>query len=203
MLPFLLLGIQIGFALPEYSFNEPDFESIVNDIVLVREGGRLSEQTFQVSISVGGTININPATLEFENEDTADYRLTAPQDFIALDFPPDAQNITLSVILFRDDLPEGTEAFRATSTPSQSFPNFGPPSMGGAFASTDVLIFDDDRKFAFKCAASCYNVGVGLQLLLLALYRPSIMLVRISFSWTCVFEYSTHPQMKILYLVLT
>ena len=153
MLLFLLLGIQIGFALPQYSFNEPDFETIVNDIVLVREGGRLSEQTFQVTVSVGGTININPATLEFEDEDTADYSLAAPQDFIALIFPPDRQNITLTVILLHDDLPEGTEAFRATSTPSQNFPNFGPPSMGGAFPSTDVLIFDDDRKFACKCAA--------------------------------------------------
>ena len=147
MLLFLLLGIRIGFALPEYSFDEPDFEIIVNDIVLVREGGRLSEQTFQVSISVGGTINIAPATLESEDEDTADYKLTAPTNFITLDFPPDRQNITLTIILLRDDLPEGTEAFRATST-SQNFPNFGTPSMGGAFASTDVLIFDDDRKFA-------------------------------------------------------
>ena len=50
-----------------------------------------------------------------------------------LDFPPEDQNVILQVILFRDDLPEGTEAFRATSTPSQIFPNFGPPSMGGAF----------------------------------------------------------------------
>ena len=150
----MLLGIQIGFALPEYFFDEPDFETIVNDIVLVREGGRRSEQTFQVSISVGGTIKINPATLEFEDEDTADYRLASLTDFIALDFPPDRQSVTLTVILFRDDLPEGTEAFRATSTPSQNFPNFGPPSMGGAFASTVVLIFDDDRKLACKCACS-------------------------------------------------
>ena len=156
----MLIGIQIGFAQPVYSVDEPAFENIINDIVLVREGGRFSEQTFQVSISVGSTINRHPATLAFEDEDTADYRLTAPQDFIALDFPPDRQNITLSVILFRDDLPEGTEAFRATSTSSQNFPNFGPPSMGGAFASTDVLIFDDDSKLACKCAASCYNVGV-------------------------------------------
>ena len=158
---FPLIAIRIGFALPEYSFNEPDFESIVTDIVLVREGGRLSEQTFQVyvSISDGSTFNRHPATLEFEDEDTADYRLTSPRDFIMLDFPPEEQNVTLQVILFRDDLPEGTEAFRATSTPSQNFPNFGPPSMGGAFASTDVLIIDDDRKLASTCATSCY-VGV-------------------------------------------
>ena len=147
---FSLVAIRIGFALPEYSFDEPELETIVTDIVLLREGGRLSEQTFQVAISVGGTINRRPATLEFEDEQRADYRLTAPAEFIALDFPPGRQNITLAVILFRDNLHEGQEAFRATTTPSPNFPNFRPPSMGGAFQSTDVLINDDDRKLACK-----------------------------------------------------
>ena len=157
----MLIDIRIGFARPAYSFNEPEFEIIVEDIVLVREGGRLSEQTFQVFVSVGGTINRLPATLEADNEQRADYRLSAPADFIALTFPPFRQNITLTIILFRDDLAEGTEAFRATSTPAVNFPNFRSPLMGGAFASTDVLIFDDDRKLAcIMCSISCYNVGV-------------------------------------------
>ena len=156
MLLFLLLDVHIGFALPQYSFDEPEFQTVVNDIVLVREGGRRSEQTFQVTISVdGGTINIAPATLHFEDRDRADYRLSAPGDFIQLNFPPDRQNITLTVTLFSDDFHEGTEAFGATSIPSQHFPHFRPPSMGGAFASTDVLINDDDCKLACKCAASC------------------------------------------------
>ena len=160
VLLFLLLGVQIGFALSEYFFDEPDFETIV-DIVLVREGGRCSEQTFQVTISVdGGTINRPPATLQFEDDDTADYSLASPVDFISLNFPPDQQNITLQILLFCDDLPEVTEAFRATSMPSQNFPNFGLPTMRGAFASADVLIFDDDCKLACKCATSCYNISV-------------------------------------------
>ena len=148
MFPFPLIAIQIGFALPVFSLNEPDFETVNRDITLVREGGRLSEQTFQVTVSVSGTINIPAATLQFEDEDNADYRLTFPQNFVQLDFPPSQQNVTLIVILFSDGIPEGTEAFRATSTPSPNFPNFGPPSMGGAFASTNVLIIDDDCKFA-------------------------------------------------------
>ena len=147
---FSLVAIQIGFALPEYTFDEPEFETVVTDIVLVRDGGRLSEQTFQVAISVGGTINRHPTTLAFEDEERADYSIAAPSDFIALNFPPGQQNITFTVILFADDLPEGTEAFRATSSPPPNFPNFGPPSMGGAFASIDVLIIDDDCKLAFK-----------------------------------------------------
>ena len=147
MLLFFLLDIQIGFGLPQYSLNEPDFATIFNDIVLVREGGRLSEQTFQASISVSGTINIPAATLLFEDDENADYALETPRDFVQLRFLPSQQNVTFIVLLFSDDMPEGTEAFRATSTPSQNFPNFGPPSIGGAFASTDVLIIDDDCKF--------------------------------------------------------
>ena len=114
----------------------------------MREGGRLSEQTFQVVISVGGTINRRPATLEAEDEERADYSIAAPNDFVIFLFPPGQQNITFTVILFADDLPEGTEEFRATTALSSNFPNFGPPSMGGAFQSTDVLINDDDRKLA-------------------------------------------------------
>ena len=151
---FFLLGIRIGFAQSVYSFSEPPLETMINDIVLVREGGRLSEQTFQVTVSVsGGTIDRPPATLELEDEERADYRLAVPADFIDLNFPPDQENITLAVILFNDRLLEGTEAFQATSTPSQNFPNFGPPSMGGAFASTEVLIIDDDCKLA--CILIC------------------------------------------------
>ena len=156
----MLIVTQIGFTLPVYIFNEPNFETFVTDVVLVREGGHLSEQTFQVMISVQDTIDIPPATLEFDDEDRADYRLTSPAHFISLDFRPEQQNITLPLILFADNLPEGTEAFRATSSRSPNFPNFRPPSMGGAFASTDVLIIDDDGKLTGKCAASCYNVGV-------------------------------------------
>ena len=152
---YLLLGIQIGFARPAYSFDEPVFESVVFDIVLVREGGRLSEQTFQVIVHVSdsGIMNTSLATLDsFFGEDRADYKLTSPTDFIIWTFPPNRQNITIPLILFDDYMPEGTEAFRATSTSTQYFfPNFGPPSAGGAFESTDVFIIDDDCNWPVKC----------------------------------------------------
>ena len=143
----IIIDIQIGFAQPTYDFGEPDFETLITNVTLIKEGGRLSEQTFSVSISVGGTIDIPPATLEFVDEDSADYRITAPANFVSLIFSPFEQNITFPFFLFGDEIPEGVEAFRATSTPSQNFPNFGPPSMGGAFASTDITIIDNDCKF--------------------------------------------------------
>ena len=146
MLLFLLLAIQIGFAQFNYSFEEPEFEILVLDVVLIREGGRLSEQTFQIVVSVGGTIDTPPATLEFVDPDRGDYSLGLQANFVTLLFRPSQQNTTLQLFLFSDDVPEGTEAFRATSTPSPGFPNFGAPSMGGAFASTEVFIADDDCK---------------------------------------------------------
>ena len=45
--------------------------------------------------------------------------------------------------------------------------------MGGAFASTDVLIFDDDCKLACKCEASCYNVGVLSVVAVVGFVQPS------------------------------
>ena len=60
---------------------------------------------------------IPPAILEFDDQERADYRLVTPSNFVRLNFPPDRQNITLSVIIFNDDLPEGTEAFRVILLP--------------------------------------------------------------------------------------
>ena len=94
-----------------YTFNEPDFETLITDIVLVREGGRLSEQTFFVVISVRGTIITPPATLEFVDEERADYKLASPRDFTVLRLGPVQQNVTLHLILYPDDFSEGTEAF--------------------------------------------------------------------------------------------
>lgn len=96
-----------------------------------------------MSVSVGSIIDRASATLEADDENRADYRLASPNENVAIRFPPEDQNIALAVILFSDDLPERTEAFTATY-----FPNFGPSSMGGVSASTDldVLIIDNDCK---------------------------------------------------------
>lgn len=60
---FFFVDIQIGFVRPAYSFEEPGYETLITNVTLVREGGRLSEQTFQVSISVINAINTPPAML--------------------------------------------------------------------------------------------------------------------------------------------
>ena len=133
-----------------YSYNEPDIVALIRDITLVREGGRLSEQTCGVSISVSDAIDKPPATLQyFDSEIRADYELPSGY-FTSLLFQPSQENIKFFVTLFHDDQPEETEAFQATSTPLQDFPSFGPPSMGGAFVSTEVHIIDNDCKLTYK-----------------------------------------------------
>ena len=133
-----------------YSYNEPDIVALIRDITLVREGGRLSEQTFGVSISVSDAIDKPPATLQYFDSERADYGLSYGY-FTSLLFPPSHENIKFFVTLFHDDQPEETEAFQATSAPLQGFPSFGPPSMGGAFVSTEVHIIDDDCKLTCSC----------------------------------------------------
>lgn len=155
------VDVRIGFAKPLYTFNEPDLDNTVTDVVIVREGDRLSEQTFLVTIFAGNVIDMPPATLEADNEDKADYSLTSPANFITLNFPPSQQNITLALFLYHDKLSEGTEAFQITSIPEPNFPNFGPPSMGGAFSNAEILI-TDVCKLTCKCSTGTYMLNPDL-----------------------------------------
>jgi hypothetical protein len=130
-----------------YTFTEPDVETPNSDVLLIREGGRRSEQTFLVAIDVGEPDSgIRSATLETFDV-AGDYNTAAGGgSFIQVFFGPDQENVSLPLTLFPDTLPEGLEAFRATSIPSEGFPNFGPPISGGAFATTEVRIMDNDCK---------------------------------------------------------
>jgi hypothetical protein len=129
-----------------YTFTEPNAEIPNNDVVLIREGGRRSEQSFLVAIDVGEPDSgIRSATLETFDQ-AGDYSTVGGTSFIQVFFGPNQENVSLPLTFFPDTLPEGLEAFRATSTPSGGFPNFGPPTSGGAFATTEVRIMDNDCK---------------------------------------------------------
>jgi hypothetical protein len=130
-----------------YTFTEPDVETPNNDVVLIREGGRLTEQTFAVTVDVGEPDSgVRSATPETFGQ-AGDFSIRGGSQLI---FRPNQENVSLPLTLFPDTLPEGLEAFRATSTPSQGFPNFWPPNSGGAFATTEVLISDNDSKLAME-----------------------------------------------------
>ena len=143
-------AVSIGFAQEVYTFLEPSFPQLINNVTLVREGGRQSEQTFVVHVSVSNPIgSTRAATLEATvlPEDPYDYRLLVPGFSDTLFFPPSAENITFSFFLNNDELVEGLEAFLATS---EMAPNLGapfqPPLSDTAFRMTEVQILDDDGR---------------------------------------------------------
>lgn len=135
------LDIGIGFAQSVYTFSEPDVATSITEVTLVREGGRLSEQTFNVAVTVGNpnSISVRSATLQQLGDSmNPDYAINNPaSNSVSLVFPPQAQNVTFAFQLLSDTLPEGLEAFRAVSTPITGSPRFQP-------GSTEIRILDDD-----------------------------------------------------------
>ncbi len=150
---YYLTDIQIGFALERYDYFEPDSEQFFMNVTLVREGNRLSEQTFAVGITVADPVSGVAATLETDDTGNSyDYRLggAAGVQFRSIFFPAAAPNITFNFLINTDDLPEGTESFRALSSVDQSdqrIPAFMTPILGLAFVNTEIRILDNDCKF--------------------------------------------------------
>ena len=149
------VGINIGFAQQVYSFDEPDFEELVREVTLVREGNRQTEQTFAVSVVVSNpTSSISPATLDILNPVNFDYSLGNSGNIVTLLFQNFVQNITFNFFLHSDDFPEGTEGFLATSAPAvgEIFPRFGPPQTSTVFEATEILILQPGGKKPFQAA---------------------------------------------------
>ena len=126
-----IIAIRIGFELPSYTYMEPMFEetidtffvlesglSVNGPIYLAKEDNVISEQIFSVVVQVSSSVpqgqSIQPATLD------ADYRLSAASGVtsVVLQFGPMVQRINFPFTLFSDTLPEGTEAFLASSAPA-------------------------------------------------------------------------------------
>lgn len=131
---------------------EPEFETVIfGQVYLEKQDGQLTEQTYVVIVEVNDatpSTNIGSATLSDDNNDN-DYVVTTPSDnlFVFL-FPPGDQLLPFNFVLFPDDIAEGTEAFQASSQPSEnaSNPAFTAPTPGVLFPSTFIIIADDDRK---------------------------------------------------------
>ena len=139
--------IRIGYAQEVYQYFEPDFPFYINNVTLVKEDNRVSEQTFGVGITVSNPQMLSPATLEPDATTiNFDYTLGVPgQKFTVLNFLPNQQSITFNFFLNNDDLPEETEAFQASSTSVEGFPPFQAP-LTTSFPSTEIQIIDNDCK---------------------------------------------------------
>lgn len=132
----------IGFQHENYAFIEPQLNlPVVDQIFFEKEGGQISEQTFQVIVQVTNAASLRPATLD------EDYRLSDALNVtsVTFTFPPDQQTIPFSFTLLADDLPEGLEAIGLRSMSGDNpFPDFGTPVS--LFQTTTILIADDDSK---------------------------------------------------------
>ena len=144
---YCLTAIRIGYALEVYQYFEPDSLMLITNVTLVKEDNRVSEQTFGVNITVSDPQMLSPATLRTDNTSTNyDYSLgIRGQTFQVLQFLPSQQSITFNFLLNSDEVPEGTEAFQASSTPVEGFPTFQAP-ITTAFPSTEIQILDNDCK---------------------------------------------------------
>ena len=129
-----------------YQFHEPVSADAVANLILVKN--RQSEQTFLVTVMLGESEMLRPATLD---DSTAfDYRvnngtaaiLAGPRT-LELTFPPNIQNLSFSFTLNSDGEVEGVEGFQATISPSDAFLH---PAVGQAYQSTIVQILDGDCK---------------------------------------------------------
>ena len=121
-------------------------------IYLIKEDNVLSEQTFIVEIQTSDSVpsgsGFNPATIN------VDYELGVTGTATALLFPPNIQRILFSFTLLSDNLPEGTEAFLASSAPEDNAEVGGVEFDVPGFLSpislsqeTFIVIGDDDCKF--------------------------------------------------------
>ena len=112
-------------------------------MALVKEGNRLTEQTFSVAIGIDPSAGANEATL---GSDFIIPRISASGSLTLL-FPPSAERISLNFLLLIDLIAEGDEAFLAFSSPSEtSIVYSAPNALSSVFRSTMITIIDNDRK---------------------------------------------------------
>ena len=138
-----------------YDYFEPDTQTLIENVTLIKEDNRRSEQTFGVTITFGDPgAGIRPATLKETAGQTTnyDYSIGGSEDNnnIVLSFIPFLSEVTIPFILETDSLPEGTEGFRATiASAGAPFPNFQLPLLSPlpaipAYENTLIRVLDDE-----------------------------------------------------------
>ena len=152
--------IQIGFEIPEYTFLEPNNETFIHNVTVIKEDGQVTEQTFAVVISINEpNVGIRPATQETLEAIAAginyDFRTaSAAVEFNVFELYPEERSFTFNFFINSDESPEGTEGFQIRSAPERgvpepglSYPTYQPPSGRNAHLTTEIIIIDNDSKF--------------------------------------------------------
>ena len=137
---------RIGFQRVNYTFTEPEFEETISGVVyLERENGQLTEQTYEVAITVSLTVppGQRPASIP------DDFSIGGDQMTISLLFPPDETLLDFPFTLRTDDLYEGTEVLEVRSASSRMLGTEAFTSPENLFASTLIEIEDNDSELEF------------------------------------------------------
>ena len=128
----LHVAIRIGFVKENYTFIEPPTVKSFS-IPLIKEGGRVSEQTFDLQIDVTNmTTRFQSATFNDDFE----------YGNVSIRMNPDQQTVMWEFELIPDDLPEENEAFRV----SISYPKFRSGNQD-VFNATTIIINDPQSWF--------------------------------------------------------
>ena len=165
-------AIRIGFEVARYTYIEPMFDTSIDDfdyipptnlsengpIYLAKQDNVVSEQTFLVVITTRDTVpsesGFRPAQLN------SDYggigASTIDGTSVVRQFGAADQRMLFPFILLHDDIPEGTEAFLASTSAEEEalvdgmsvqVPGFLSPTT--LFPQAYVIIEDNDRKFLY------------------------------------------------------
>ncbi len=143
-----ITDIRIGFENASYTFVEPQEARNVT-VTLEKQDGRISEQTFLVTIEASSNTpnaSISPATISTLNGDGSvsnnDYSISAQgENTVLLVFGPDDQTVDFEFTLYPDNITESLEAFQVRRIRTDfSGPPFLPPTSGALFSSSFILI---------------------------------------------------------------
>ncbi len=139
---YLFLAMVIGFNASKLFYDEP--EALSQQVIyLLKENNQPTEQTFQVQINyetITGTIG----------------SATRGEDFLLVDFSVQVELVrrfepldtivTLPLLLFPDDIAEGSEGFNLEISPFLE-PKFSVPTPSNSVSrQVTVEIVDNDRK---------------------------------------------------------
>lgn len=135
-----LAEIRIGFEHSLYTFAEPDTETLISEVKLIKDGNRQTEQTFVV-----GFIIDNPdgatrrATPQSEDPVNYDYRLGSSGDLHQMLFPAQEESVSFNLFINSDNTPEGVEGFKASAAPVPGFPSFRRASEAHFTAEIQII----------------------------------------------------------------
>ncbi len=133
--------------LSSYTYFEPEFDTVISNVTLLKEDNVETEQILSIAITFtdGTAVNIEDYTLDGSSRNTQTRNI-----------PPTIQSVTVTFVLLPDSISEGTESFTISAAGNQGFPSSETPIQ--TFRSTTIFIMDNDRK--------CFiQYGVGCQVL--------------------------------------